>query len=213
MNIEKLLSLTPSQRIKVRLNVRRKPRGAYRQHPPRTPDELLEFLKERGVRTTSQLKKLRATDKTTPTIQEYFRAFESWTAAVQQVFHKPTILQSPPPNDPAYIVKCCTQFNLWSQRDYLEARNHLPDVIPSPRQVRRVWGGFGNLFFAARKESAVKTLEAYLSLERRLGKTPSALDCQAYNLDLTPLKRFFGTKAQLDDILSYRHRSAFRKAS
>lgn len=205
MTVEKLLSLLPAQRHKARLKPKR--RGAYRQHPARNPDELLAYLRDHGIRTTAQLKKLRMTDKTCPTIQEYFRALGSWSAATEQVYGKPSILQSPPPNDPQYIMKCCLQLNIWSQRQYLAARRKAPDVVPSSRQVRRVWGGFENLFYAARKESAKEVLQRYMALEYRLGTIPTVTECRIYDIDLAPLKRILGGKAAIDALLLKRQRA------
>jgi hypothetical protein len=117
------------------------------------------------------------------------------------------VLTQPPPNDPDYIAKIAVQFGAWNQSRYLALRRLRPDVIPSARQVRRVWGGFENLFFAARRMSVKRTLEEYLRIERRMGRLPTALECREAGLDLGPLKSIFGTKWDLDDLLALRHRA------
>ena len=203
MTAEQLLALLPAERKNVRLLPRR--RGHYRdRNRERLPqDQLVDFLKAHKIKTTVDLRKHREKNTASPMIHDYIAAFGSWKAAVERAFGK-SILTQPPPNDPAYIAKCAVQFDAWTQARYLAVRRLMPNVVPSARQVRRVWGNFGNMFFAARRMSAQKTLEDYLALERRLGRIPTAKECRAVGLDLSPLNICMGTKWEIDDLLRYR---------
>jgi len=139
---------------------------------------------------------------------DYVKIFGKWSAAAERAFGKPPPFpMSPtPPSDADYIVKACETFGVSTQRQYFAARNAHPDLVPSSRQVRRLWGSFGNLFWACSRQSAKRTLAEYLALERRLGHIPSAHECRAAHLDLTPLRRIMGSKWTLDGLLDYRQR-------
>ena len=211
MTVDKLMSLLPSERRFVHLEPRR--RGAYRSRKRTrlSKDELLEFLIANKVKTTGDLNKLRAQNKDCPLVQDFAQAFERFSIAVEQAHGKP-ILTQPPPNDPAYIAKIAVQFDCWSQAQYLRLRRMNPGVVPSSRQVRRIWGNFRNLFFAARKESARKTFSDYLKLEWRLGRVPTAMECRQAGLDLSPMRAIFYNKFGLDDFLDYRLKAEIPQA-
>jgi len=202
MNIDKLLTLLPEERRKVRLG--RRARGAYRQQPERDPDEMLAYLMKHGIRSAGQLQKKRNTDKGAPTVQDFVRTFGSWSSATEQIYGKPRPF-SAPRNDPEYMTKCCCQFNLWTQEAWLTARRKADDVIPSARQVRTTWGDFTNLFFAAKKRSAEHVFDEYARLERRLGRIPTVADCRKRGIDLTPLRKLLGRKTDIDELLRLRN--------
>ena len=206
MNIETLMTLLPSQRNLVHLKPRR--RGHYRDRNriKMTEDELVNILINKKNKTTGDLRRLRDQDKSLPTVHDFITIFGRWKLAVEKAYGK-QILDRPPPNDPNYIAQCSIQFNIWTQASYLKARRLNPGVIPSARQVRRVWGGFSNLFFAARKQSIEKTFGDYLRLERRMGRIPTALECRQEGLDLNPLREIMGSKFDIDGLLSYRNRA------
>lgn len=211
MDVERLLALLPSERCLVRL----KPchRGPYRsrKRSKLSPQALLDYLVTHRIRTTRELRKLRPHNEACPFVHDYFAAFGCWSTAVELAYGK-QVLTQPPPNDPDYVAKCVTEFDLWTQTKYLATRRLQPGVIPSARQVRRVWGNFGNLFFAARKMSAKKTFEDYLRLERRLGRLPTAMECKQADLDLSPLRELLGSKWDIDDLLAYRTKADRIKA-
>ena len=206
MDVERLLSLLPHERHHAHLRPRR--RGPYRNRKRQklSPEELLEFLATNKINTTGDLRKRRIQDRTCPLVHDFIGAFGRWKVAVEQA-HGKQILRQPPPNDPDYGAKCVVQFDLWTQAKYLAARRIHPDVIPSSRQIRRVWGGFDNLLFAARKKAVRKTFEEYLRLERRLGRIPTAIECRQEGLDLTPLRSLLGSKWDVDDLLALRRRA------
>jgi hypothetical protein len=152
------------------------------------------------------LQRYHADHKHAPAPYDYVKAFGRWSVAVERAFgsQPPFPISATPPNDPDYIVKCCELYGVSSQRGYLAVRRAHRDVVPSSRQVRRVWGGFGNLFYACKRQSAKRTLGEYLRLEHKMGRIPSALECRAAGLDLTPLRKIMGSKWDIDDLLAYR---------
>ena len=205
MNVEKLLTLLPSQRHLVRLKPRRRGRYRSRKREKLTEEALVSYLETNKIRKICDLKRLRANNPNTPYLVDFISAFKSWKAAVEKAFGK-DLFNQPPDNSPHYMITCCTHKKLWTQSQWMAARRRNPELIPSSRQVRRVWGGFGNMFFAAMKESPHKTFDDYLRLEQKLGHLPSVMDCRDAGLDLTALRRLLGNKWQLTDLLKYRRR-------
>lgn len=207
MTITELMRLLPEQRRHVSIVPRR--RGAYRPKRTWTEDELLGHLQMHDLRTTGAVRKHHAKHHDAPTVYDFVKAFGRWSVAVEKAFGRvPALLSPTPPSDADYIVKVCELYDVRSQREYLSARRTHPDIVPSSRQVRNAWGGFRNLLWACLKQSAKRTMEQYLVLERRLGHKPSALECRTAQLDLTPLRKVMGTKWTLDGLLAYRERLA-----
>ena len=208
MNIDQLMRMLPNQRSKATIVPQY--RGAYRPRRVWTEDELLTHLRAHDLRTTGAVRRHHAEHKDAPTVYDFAKVFGAWSAAAEKAFgpQMPFAITPKPSTDPQFIVKCCELYGIKSQREYLAVRRAHPDVVPSSRQVRRVWGGFKNLFWACQKQSAKRTFEAYLILERKLGRIPSALECRAAHLDLAPLRKVMGSKWDIDDLLSYRRNLA-----
>ena len=206
MNADRLMELLPNNRHRVHLRPRRRGRYRPRNRTRRTADELIAYLVQHNIKTSRALMRRRDDDSTAPYLSEYLQSFGSWSASASKAFNKPLELFPIPQNDPKYILDCCVFFQIFTQRRYLICRR-TNNTIPSSRQVRNVWGNFGNLLYEAKRLSAQKTFEAYLKLERRLGHTPSAIECREDHIDLTSLRRLLGSKWDLDDLLALRSRA------
>lgn len=206
MNADKLMNLLPNNRHRVHLKPRHRGKYRSRNRTRMTPDELIAYLVQNNIKTSRDLLKRRGDDRDTPYLSDYLREFGSWSATVTKAFNKSSEPFAAPKDDPKYILDCCLNFHIWSQQRYLSCRR-VSDVIPSSRQVRRIWGNFGNLLYEAKRLSAQKTFEAYLKLERRLGHIPTSDDCREAHIDLTPLRRLLGSKWDLDNLIALRNRT------
>lgn len=174
-------------------------RGRYRKEdrPKRTPDELVAWLRENNVRTIRQVEKVRKPGD--PTMSDFRLAFPKWKDALDQAFG----FQMPAPNtrDPEYMAKVVIQFNLWRVEDYLAARQKRPDIIPSYKAMKKVWGGFKGLKLLCKRYSMVAIFNEYLKLRRKLGRLPTMVECHENNVGLEKAIEFFGSRAKLDRFL------------
>ena len=197
MTVEHLMALLPDERRKTR--IRKRQRGPYERRPSRSRDELITFLCKNGVTSSRQLQSFRKPLE--PTVYDFQKYFGAWSTAVAEA-HGEQLGRPEPPSEPIYIIRAVIEFDLWSQKKYFDARAKRPDVIPSSNQVRKLFGKFSNLFALAERESLKKTFENYLSLQRRLGRRPTAQDIRQEGLDLTIARKIFGGKAQFDQFIS-----------
>jgi hypothetical protein len=135
-----------------------------------------------------------------PVIYDYRKAFGSWASAVEAAFGR-SIIGENPPADPAYLVKVVREFGLWTYGRYTCARKRRPDIVPSLRQIRRIFGTFGNLKHFAERESLKRTIQKYLELRLKLGAWPSARQCDEAGVDISKAVRHFGGKADFHAFL------------
>jgi len=196
MNIDLIMKMLPSSR---RRNRNRR-RGPFEIRPARSQTDLINYLIEHDIHTTGQLNKKRQHGD--PTLYDFIKAFNSWKESQILAFGPPPPFKAPEKPSPEYLIKCCRDYNLWRRRDWHEARRKNPEIIPSINQCRRIFNGrFGNLTWAAEKVSVKRTVERCMSLTRRLGHIPSALECRQYDVDLDPLRSVYHSKRGVNEFL------------
>jgi len=185
------------KRMRVRLKRRRTRRHIPR--PDRTAQELVGYLRERNIRTTGQLCRLREADG--PTVPDYIKTFSRWSEAVRQVFGPP-----PPrikfPASRQHIIDMVVQLGVRSRSQYIARRKELPELVASLNQVRKFFGSFSEVLDEAASRSAEITLGRYLELWQRLRRRPDHEDCERWKVDLAPLRRMFPSKRELDGFLA-----------
>lgn len=195
--LDDILGMPAEQRRKVDL---RRKRGKYNRHPrrKRSREELVEFLRENDIRSVRKLSRVR--EDTEPNTYDYQKEFGSWTQAKLAAFGPPT------PRigkfDAAYMAKAIIEFDLWTRERYKEVRASNKEILPSLHVVLREWGTFTNLKNYARQVSLKKMLESYLSFWRRLGRAPTAKECDEEGINLEKPVEYFGSKREMDRILS-----------
>ena len=179
-----------------RIFSRLKHRGKYtgEKVPRRSKEELLAWLKEKDIRSSRQVDKVRKPGD--PTLSNFRREFPKWQDAIDQAFG----FHDLPPNvdDPEYMAKVVTQFGLWTLADYKRARKARPDVIPSYFALMKRWGGFRGLKIISVRYSLLATMNSYVSLRRRYGRIPTFQECLQANVILDKAIEFYGSKRKLD---------------
>lgn len=198
MNLDEFLKMSLEQRRKAR--IRPRPRGPYKRRPERTPDELIEHLKTNNIRSVRQLRATRKPDD--PNVHDVEKAFGSWQAAKESAFGKAEPFSLPKRPDPMYIVKTVTQFGLWSRDAYLAAHRRLPDSIYSTYWIRRLFGSWDKLRWAAEQTDIRACLERWMALRRRLGRSPTMAEVHQAGVSLEPLMRIHGTRAATTEFLN-----------
>ena len=181
---------------------RRSDRGKKRvKRSKRNREELLDFLKQRGVRTCSQLAKARRS-KYDPTVYDYIKMFGSWNQAVLALDNKLVLPKPEYSDDPQYIFDVILMCRAFTQEAYDLARKRLPEMVPSRHWVIKRWGKFRKVVQEARRSSTVYTMEDYICLARKVGGWPTLARCRRANLDMTKLRQMFGGKVQMDRMLA-----------
>lgn len=208
--------VSPLPKLNRIFRVRKCFRGQYR--PRNTPKmdrtALDEFLKTRKIQSSYQLRQLRLTDRTAPTLNDCYAAFGAtgWAGVKEVVWGVPMVIPGlGPSNDREYVIKVCLMGDIRTKKDYLRYRHKNPDIACPSNQVYRTFGkrGFTALFSAVQSRSLELTLEQYLALEYRLGHQPSADECVRFGLDLTPLTKVYGNKWQADKVVNLLRRKRF----
>jgi hypothetical protein len=187
--IDRLLALSPKE-LK-RWRSRRRGRGGYRRRdrPERSREQLAAYLRRNGFRSRRQLRVGRGEGD--PTDDDYVKEYGSWSDAVKEIWRT-----EQPSRE--FIAKAVVEFGLWSKDDYEAAHKRMPEAVPSMRVVRREFGGWGILKEIATAMSLRKTLEAYMELKSRLGRSPTKEDCRMAGLVIAAAIRVYGSKRGLD---------------
>lgn len=197
MTLDDLMLMLPEQRRRLRL--RKKYRGPYEKRPERSREELIRYLRASSIKSANELRAKRKPLE--PHVHDYFRAFGSFMAAKSEAYGP----EPPSPGPPAthdYLTKVCLEFSIWSQGRWNESRRKRPDVIPSSNQVKRLFGGFSNLFEMAQRVSLRRTLERYLVLRAKYGRWLNSEELRTEGLDLTvAIKVLGGSKWHVDRFL------------
>jgi hypothetical protein len=197
LSLRDMFSLPDRKRRKISLTY--KPRGKYRKEirPKYSQDELVEFLRERNIRSIRQVEKFRKPGE--PTASDFRRAFKHWKDALCMAYgwNEPLDVV----RDPEYMAKVVVQLGITTVKGYIEAHRKRPDIIPAYRDLRRVWGGFKRLKLIVRRYSLALLLNDYMVLRRRLGRHPTLEDCEKASVNLEKGIEFFGDKKRLDDFL------------
>jgi hypothetical protein len=181
-------------RLKTKRIQKRKPYVRI-ERPNRSQDELLEYFKDKGITTQKSLLEIRRGDDPLP--YDYIKAFGSWGKAKEIVFGPKEV----PPLEAEYMVKCIIEFDLWTRPVYEEACRKRPDILPSIYRILKKWGRWSNLTELAYRSSFKKTLDSYLLLKKKLGRTPSVKDCKRAGVKLESVRTLFGSKTEMDRFL------------
>jgi hypothetical protein len=179
-----------------RLRTPRRRLGPREDRPDRTPEELIQYLREKEISSARDLNRKRQAGE--PNVYDIARKFGSFNTAMLQAFGPRKPPTADPPHDAQYIVRCVTAFGLNSYRKYLRARRMRPDVVPSINQVRRQFRTVDNLFFIAQRLSLKGNIEGYIALRRRLGRRPTVGECEAAGVGLVEATKFFGNTWAVD---------------
>lgn len=190
MNLDDILTMPDSQRLKVHFRKRRK-RYHCEKRPKFTRDQLLAYLRTNNFRSSHQL--MRGRKPGEPKEYEYRREFGTWKNAKLNAFGIP-----PVPTDPVYIYKTVIEFNLWTGKAYLAARKKRPDIIPSIYFIYKHWGRFKRLTEFARRFSIRVLIESYWKLKRKLGRHPEMDECKAHGIHLEKAIEFFDGKRKME---------------
>jgi len=193
-----ILNMTDNARRKLRIKRRRIRRQRKFDRPSRTPEELIQWLRDNDVRSVREIEKKRVDGD--PIYPDFRKAFGRWSVAKEKAFPNSREQKEPSPS-PEYLAKVMIQLKVWTRKEYRKLRTAHPDIIPSEYHVRKKWGTFAGLKAFARRESIVATLEDYRTLRRRLGKTPTKLDCKKADIDLSAALRHFRSKKEMDRLL------------
>jgi hypothetical protein len=135
-----------------------------------------------------------------PKVYDYQKEFGSWTQAILTAHGPP--LPSIGQFDAKYMAKAVLEFGLWTQHRYREMRKQNPEIIPSIYFVYKEWGTWSNLKAYAKEFSMKQMLNSYMALWRRLGRTPTLTDCEEEGINLESPIAHFGSKREMDRLLS-----------
>ena len=175
-----------------------KGRGTYEKRPERSREELLNYLREKQVRSSRDLISKRQPGE--PAVYDYAKAFGSWRAAMETAFGKKIDILAAEIT-PDYLIKCVLGFNLWTYEQYVNARRLRPEVIPSFAQVRKLFGSYSNLKYYAQRNSLRDVLQKYLDLRDQLGRWPTRQQCRRAGLDISRPIEHFGSRRKMNDFL------------
>jgi len=195
--LTEILKMPAEQRRRLRIDVRRHKRYRPAARREYTQEELLEWAKERNIKTTRQLDAVR--EKGDPTFYIFKQVFGSWNAFKEMAYGREAVdpFLHEPPNDAKYIMEVIVQFQLWRQKDYERARQVRPEVVPSISRLRYQFGRWSNAVYCAERWSAWKTLEHYVRLRDKLGRWPTGGECKKAKLDLRMLLEIHRTSKAL----------------
>ncbi len=157
-------------------------------------EELITFLLVNNIRTIRKLTEVRRKD-IDPNFCHYRAEFKKWSNALIAAFG---LEYEKPPSNPEYIIKLMIQFDVFKIEKYLQLWKNYPKIFPSYRRMRKAFGSFSLAVFAARQHSLIFMAEAFLNLKRRLGRMPKIEECKKDNVDITRLKRLFGSKKKME---------------
>jgi len=158
-------------------------------------EEMLVFLRERKIRSSRELLKIRKPDE--PNVDDYRKEFGSWADAVYLAFGSISVSE----HDADYMLKVVSEFNLWTVKRFREARKIDPVSVPSWSEVKKEWGSYTNLIESARRMNLKKLLEEYRKLMRRLGRIPTLSDLKNNDVRMDEAIKFYGSKKEMDEFV------------
>jgi hypothetical protein len=195
LKAEDILPTSKAERARLRL---RKRFRKYKKRHPRTklsPDEMLQYLRDHGIRSCVVLERTREPDD--PNTNDFKRVFGKWTEAVRQAFGSEIAVDV----NSEYLIKAVQELNLWSQKRFREVRKQYPDVVPSWFVVKKKFGSYRNLIESARRRNLRMLLVEYKKLMRRFGRPPTLAEVRDSNLRMDEAIAFYGGKKQMDDFV------------
>jgi hypothetical protein len=172
-------------------------RGQYKKEhrPALSRGELIEYLCSHKFNSSRQLEAGR--DEGDPNTNDFRKEFGSWQKAKIVAFGSEQIVRF----SAEYMAKAVVQFGLWTSSRYRDIRRKRPDVLPSYYRMTKEWGTFGQLKNFSVRFSIVDTLNLYLALSRKLGRTPTVEECEGDSISLEAALRYYGSKRGLDKFL------------
>jgi len=130
---------------------------------------------------------------------DYYEVFGSWREAKRQAFGDPPSRVEPRVSREA-IIEMVVHLKIATRAEYLEKRKELPELVCSYHQVRKLFTSWEEVYLAAAERSAEIAFTRYVGLSYRLGRIPTHEDLKKWKVDISPLRRMFGSKKFLDDI-------------
>ena len=191
--VRRMMEMSPRQRRKSKFG---RKRGPYRKRDQRlSRQELLSHLTDNDIRSLNSLRNAGGSDA--PTRYDYVREFGSWSEAKRIAFGQSASANEEPPCDPAYMAKLLIEFDAWKVRDYIAKRKQRPDIFPSYKRVRKMYGRFSDMVYFARRYSFAQKLLLFMRLRMRLGRWPTTRECRAENIDIKPVIDFYGSRERM----------------
>jgi hypothetical protein len=197
--VEKLLRMDKSQRRTKKHFVRR--RRSHQKRKSFTRKELIDFLRDKGIRSAYKLKKLRC--PCDPEVYDYVKEFGSWTNVKICVWGDLTSVVAAPLDDPSYHIRVVREYGLYTAEAYRAARKRNPELIPSFKKIITQWGLFSNLREATLRSTVKGNLVVFLRLWEKLGKIPTVKDCKLEFVDLDEIASMFGSMSGLKSFLAF----------
>jgi len=137
-----------------------------------------------------------------PSPYDIQKAFGSWKAAQLICFGKAEPFKLPPRPDPTYIINTVVDCDLWKRDAYQDAHRRQPDLVYSTYWVIALFGSWDRLRWAAEQVSMKASLSRWMALRRRLGSSPTMEELNRAGISLDPLRRIYGTRAELKEFLA-----------
>jgi len=195
----KLAKFWNEHRLNRRIRLKRRHTRRHIPRPKRDAKELAYYLRTNFITTTGELRKARSA--TDPTVGDIVRCFGSWREGIRQAHGepKPKIQIA---TSRANLIDVVMLLKIGTLAEYHRQHREQPSAVPSWYFTKRFFPTFGSLMTEVYGRSADLALERYRALQRKLGnKTPSAEDCRVWQVDLTPLRKGFGNKRKMDNLL------------
>lgn len=196
MRLKDVISLTAAQRKRLRSWGKVRKLGPRVERKAFSRDELLDYLKQGGIRSSRVLEQKRSSFD--PTVFDYRKTFGSWRKAVEEAFGTNPLR---PNIDTKYVLRAVPYFNAWTWRRYVEARKVHPDILPSVNFIRHEFGKFSEFIACARGLSLEQTMESYRAVWRKLGHRPTIEECRLQGVRIEFAIEFFRGKAGLDKLI------------
>lgn len=207
---EDILGLPDAARRNIRLlgSLRRRggkkrshKRGSYLRRPIRkggrpSKDAVVSYIKRLGIKKAS---KWVEEDDESPRLSDALHYFGTWTNACNEVWGLPDWMKMV---NAEYLLKCVSEFGIWTKTSYISARRLRPDIIPPIGEVKYYWGRLDNLFECARRKDLRKCITEYSKLViSNGGKFPSPSALQQKGFRIGPAVKIFGSKEKFDDFV------------
>ena len=197
--VDKVLGMPPEKRRRLQLV----PKGRPRIKGDWTKDKLIAWAKERGIRSTVQLNRIRVSGE--PNDKLFYKVFGSWTNFTQEAYGFRNELKT---FGADYMIQCGVAFNLRTIGQWDEAHKKSKDLVPRSEAVLRQFGTWRRFKLLVSMSSVRGRFLAYIDMRKKLKRWPTQAECAKLMIDLAPPRkgiRKSQTKPQI-----WQHRSPRR---
>ena len=207
LTFEDIRKMPPEQRRRTRL--RGQKRGAYRSNTVKmSRAELIAWAKEKGIKTTGDLKRLRGDGD--PTLYDFRKEFVRWSVFVEEAYGEikkkgvtpEDVLGEIPYRDIEYVIKLINEKGIKTRDQYLSFRRLYPEQFPSIYRLKQHFNCWADVLFTADKYTMTGQMKHYYRLMNKYGRCPTREECKKEDCPIDLLiAHFDGSKRKVDEYM------------